>query len=95
MQLDLRKFKPENISVKVTKDSVSILGEQEEKVDEFNYKRQQFLRRYSLPSKVNADDVTCELSSDGQLLISAPKQQTLTITEVTVPIEETDSTKDI
>lgn len=95
--MDVHKFKPEEISVKITDDWISILGQHEEKTDKHTYKKQEFLRRYSLPHEVNANNIKCELSSDGHLLISAPKQeQKIRITEVTVPIIRTnDAVKNI
>ncbi|CAL8112840.1 unnamed protein product [Orchesella dallaii] len=87
LKLNVQTFKPEEIQVKITDRWISIIGEHEDRTDERNFSRQEFLRKYSLPNEVTADDITCELSSDGYLLISAPKmQEKLKISEIPIPV---------
>jgi len=87
LKLNVQTFKPEEIQVKITDRWISIIGEHEDRTDERNFSRQEFLRKYSLPNEVTSDDITCELSSDGYLLITAPKlQEKVKISEISVPV---------
>ncbi|ODN02791.1 Alpha-crystallin A chain [Orchesella cincta] len=90
LKLNVQTFKPEEIQVKITDRWITIIGEHEDRTDERNFSRQEFLRKYTIPNEVNSDDITCELSSDGYLLISAPKmEEKVKISEIPIPISIT------
>ncbi|XP_063917828.1 protein lethal(2)essential for life-like [Zophobas morio] len=71
--LDVQQFKPEEITVKVSDDTVTIGGKHEEKQDEHGYISRHFVRRYVVPKGHDISKVESTLSSDGVLTIRAPK----------------------
>ncbi|XP_059474275.1 protein lethal(2)essential for life-like [Neocloeon triangulifer] len=73
VNLDVQQFKPEEISVKIVDNAVVIEGKHEEKQDQHGFISRQFVRKYVLPEGVDKEKVECKLSSDGVLIISAPK----------------------
>lgn len=72
--LDVQQFAPNEITVKTTDDTNTIVVEakHEEREDEHGYISRQFIRRYTLPKGYDAKDVVSQLSSDGILTIEAP-----------------------
>lgn len=73
--IDVQQFKPEEITVKLEGDSTVIVeGKHEEKQDEHGYISRQFVRRYVLPADCDIQKLKSKLSSDGVLIISAPKK---------------------
>ncbi|XP_068082413.1 alpha-crystallin A chain [Anabrus simplex] len=92
VNLDVHQFKPEEVTVKTVGNSVVVEAKHEERPDEHGYISRQFQRRYSLPDDVDPDAVTSKLSSDGILLIEAPKKALLTPHgERVVPITHTNA----
>jgi len=89
LTLDVHRFKPEELEVKVTDDSVNITGKHEERQDEKNYSCQEYSRKHTLPPGVKADDISCRFSSGGVLTISAPRKEQPAISHVerTIPIK--------
>jgi len=89
LTLDVHRFKPEELEVKVTDDSVSITGKHEERQDEKNFSSQEYSRKHTLPPGVKADDINCRFSSGGVLTISAPRKEQPAISHVerTIPIK--------
>jgi len=74
INLDVKQFKPEELSVKVVDGFVVVEGNHEERQDEHGFVSRQFSRRYKLPDNVDPDIVTSSLSSDGVLMVCAPKK---------------------
>ncbi|XP_069700756.1 protein lethal(2)essential for life-like [Periplaneta americana] len=74
VNLDVQHFKPDELTMKMVDDFVVVEGKHEEQEDEHGFISRQFQRRYKLPSDVEPDTVTAQLSSDGVLTISAPKK---------------------
>lgn len=74
INLDVQQFSPEEISVKVTENSILVEGKHEEKQDEHGYISRHFVRRYALPAEHDSNQVESSLSSDGILTISAKKK---------------------
>lgn len=72
--LNVKQFKPEEISVKTVDNCIVIRGKHEEKQDEHGFISREFTRRYMLPQGVEPETVTSSLSPDGILTISAPKK---------------------
>lgn len=89
LTLNVEKFKPDEIQVKVTDDTISVTGKHEEKQDEANFSCQEYSRKHTLPPGVKADDVKCALSLSGVLTISAPRKEfhALQQREITIPIK--------
>ncbi|XP_022207344.2 alpha-crystallin A chain-like [Nilaparvata lugens] len=73
VNLDVQQFKPEEISVKLSGDSVVIEGKHEERKDKHGFVSRQFCRRYQLPDNVDLEKLESHLSSDGVLSLVAPK----------------------
>jgi crystallin alpha B len=86
----VQQFKPEELQVKITDDTISITGKHEEKQDERNFSCQEYSRKHSLPQGVKADDVKCRMSVDGILTVTAPRkvqQPALENVGRTIPIQ--------
>lgn len=75
MTLDVQQFHPEEIKVKVVGKNVIIEGKHEEKEDEHGWISRQFTRKYLVPEQCDIDQLSSSLSSDGVLIISAPRKQ--------------------
>lgn len=74
VSLDVKMFKPEEITVRNLDNVVTIEGKHEEKEDEHGYVSRHFVRRYVLPKEVEVDKCKVQLSSDGILNFSVPKK---------------------
>ncbi|XP_066998529.2 protein lethal(2)essential for life [Anabrus simplex] len=90
--LDVEQFKPEEIHVKLVGNNVVVQGKHEERPDEHGQIAREFERRYYLPRTVDKDAITSNLSSDGILIIEAPKkplpppeEREITVTETGAP----------
>lgn len=73
INVDVQHFAPEEIKVKVIDGQVIVEGKHEEKRDQHGYVSRQFVRKYSLPKGCLPDTVQSKLSSDGVLIVTAPK----------------------
>ncbi|KAG0726340.1 Protein lethal(2)essential for life [Chionoecetes opilio] len=72
MMVDVKDFKPGDITVKTVDDTVVVEGKIEQKEGN-SIKTQVFTRRFMLPNTVNLNAVTSAMSRDGVLTINAPK----------------------
>lgn len=72
--LNVKQFKPEEISVKTVDNSIVIHGKHEEKQDEHGFISREFTRRYMLPPGVEPETVSSSLSPDGVLTVTAPRK---------------------
>jgi len=73
--LDVHEFKPEELSVKTFDYYVEIEAKHEAKQDPHGFITRHFKRKYTLPRDVKPTDVQCNLSSEGILLVTAPRQK--------------------
>ena len=89
VRIDVKSFKPEEITVKVKGREILVEGKHEERQDEFGFVSQQFSRRYILPEEFDADTVSTFLSADGKMTIKALKPQPAIVepTERVIPIQ--------
>jgi len=71
LTLDMRQFKPEEISVKV-KDGVLYINAKQESKSDFSTVFRQYLRQFSLPEGVVVEDLRSTLSPEGVLIVTAP-----------------------
>lgn len=72
--VDVKHFSPEEISVNVSGDFITIHAKHEERQDDHGFVAREFLRRYKLPEGVASRGVfTSSLSWDGVLTVSAPR----------------------
>ena len=83
--LDVSEYKPEELKVTTVNNTLSIEGKhQDQKSDEKNTATstasgsssvmRQFSRKWTLPQNCNPNEVASNLSSDGILMITAPKK---------------------
>ncbi|XP_050033914.1 uncharacterized protein [Dermacentor andersoni] len=86
VNLDVRGYKREEISIKAVGDRVEVSAKHEEgSEDGSNYVKHEFTRRFTLPEGVKAETVTCALSSSGVLAIEAPKPKPPSKKPKTIP----------
>jgi HSP20 family molecular chaperone IbpA len=74
LSLDTHGYRPDEIKVNVAGGCLSVDAKHEEK-EEGKFVSRQFSRKYTLPEGCEAGKVNSNLSSDGVLVISAPKRQ--------------------
>ncbi|CAH2050924.1 unnamed protein product, partial [Iphiclides podalirius] len=87
VNLDVKHFGPEEISVKIANGCFIVEALHEERADKHGwYTSRNFKRRYPLPGGVDLDAVTSTLSSDGVLSITAPIKTPKDSDERIVPI---------
>ncbi|CAH2218548.1 alpha-crystallin A chain [Pelobates cultripes] len=73
INLDVKHFSPEDLSVKLLDDFVEIHGKHSERQDDHGYISREFHRRYRLPPNVDQSSISCSLTADGILTFSGPK----------------------
>jgi len=74
VSLDTSQYRPDELKVSIDKGVVTVEGKHEEKAEDGSKMvSRMFSRKYTLPSEVKAEDVVSNLSSDGVLVITAPK----------------------
>ncbi|XP_053686969.1 protein lethal(2)essential for life-like [Sabethes cyaneus] len=73
VNVDVQQFTPEEISVKLADNFITIEGKHEEKQDGKGFVWRHFVRKYQLPEGYDADRMVSSLSSDGMLTVKAPK----------------------
>ncbi|KAM8741120.1 alpha-crystallin B chain-like [Acanthopagrus schlegelii] len=88
--LDVKHFSPDELSVSVSDEFITIHAKHEERQDDHGYVSREFLRKYRLPAGVTGPDVTSCLSADGVLTITAPRASAGT--ERSIPIACEDGT---
>lgn len=70
--VNVKEYKKEDLKVKVKGDFIFIQGSHEAKQDDRDIFASQFFHTYTLPSNSSGADVTAELSTDGNLIVTAP-----------------------
>nr|XP_040582568.1 LOW QUALITY PROTEIN: alpha-crystallin B chain-like [Lepeophtheirus salmonis] len=74
LDLDTHQYRPDGVKVNIKNGVICIEAKHEEKSsDGCNFVSRQFLRSYTLPKNSKAESVSSNLSSDGILVITAPK----------------------
>nr|ACO15296.1 Heat shock protein homolog [Caligus clemensi] len=74
--MDVSQYRPEELKVTTFNDTISVEGQQEQKTGDGvteSFVTKQFSRKWSLPPQCRSDSVVSNLSSDGVLIITAPK----------------------
>jgi len=75
VSLDTSQYRPDELKVSIDKGVVTVEGKHEEKAEDGSKMvSRMFSRKYTLPSEAKAEDVVSNLSSDGVLVITAPKK---------------------
>merc|ERR1712226_787635 len=74
VSLDTAQYRPDELKITVDKGVVCVEGRHEEKAEDGSKMvSRSFSRKYTLPKDAKAEDVVSNLSSDGVLVITAPK----------------------
>lgn len=90
--VNVKDYKKDDLKVKLKGDFIFIQGSHEAKQDDRDIFASQFFHTYTLPANSSSSDVTAELSSDGNLIVTAPVSYTAEKTKEVdreVPIVET------
>lgn len=74
IRLHLKSFTPEEISVKIQDGFIVIEGKHDEKQDEEGFISRHFVRRYAIPEDCRIEAIQSRMSSEGILVISAPRK---------------------
>nr|ATY47553.1 small heat shock protein Hsp20.6 [Galeruca daurica] len=89
---DVQHFKPEEITVRVADNYVTVEAKHEEKQDEHGHIYRHFIRKYKLPDNCDAGRLESRLSTDGVLTVTAPlvgdktEHRTIPITQTGQPV---------
>ncbi len=87
VSLDMHAFRPDEIKVNVRDGALSVEASHEEK-SEGRYESRSFSRSYTLPRDCQPQLVHSNLSSDGILVVAAPKKQAVKDASTTaIPVE--------
>lgn len=89
LNLDVKHFKPEELSVKINGDFIEIHAKHEDRQDDHGFISREFLRKYRVPAGMDPASVTSSLSADGVLTVIAPRKHTEG-PERTIPITRED-----
>ena len=88
VSLVTHEFRPDELKVNVNNNVLTVEGKHEEKSEDgANFTARQFFRRYTLPRGCEAATINSNLSSDGVLMITPPKNPALAHNERVVPIQ--------
>jgi HSP20 family molecular chaperone IbpA len=78
VSLDTHEFKPEELKVNVKDNVLTVEGKHETKAEDgSSFTSKHFFRSYTLPKGCQAETIKSNLSSDGVLMITAPKNPAL------------------
>ncbi|XP_057318192.1 protein lethal(2)essential for life-like [Microplitis mediator] len=75
VSLDVGKFNPDDITVKVADNVITVQAGHELILDEHGTVSREFERNYDIPEEYDVDEAKSELSSDGVLTISVPRKK--------------------
>jgi len=75
VSLDTSQYRPDELKISIDKNVVTVEGKHEEKAEDGSKMvSRMFSRKYTLPADAKSEDVVSNLSSDGVLVITAPKK---------------------
>ncbi|GBM66369.1 hypothetical protein AVEN_235730-1 [Araneus ventricosus] len=92
VQMDTSNYHPDEITVKVVNDKLSVSAKHETKGGDV-YEYHEMTRSFNLPEGVDPDTVISRLNANGQLTIEAPIKPTKDTASRVVPVEMTQNTK--
>ncbi|XP_072260136.1 heat shock protein beta-11-like [Pyxicephalus adspersus] len=91
LSLGVQDFCPQELTVKVLGRKLLVTAAKETKNQDekgsYSYKCQIFRKETELPKEVKAEDISCTLTTEGQLRIEAPWKTIPAVEERTVPIQ--------
>ncbi|XP_071402404.1 alpha-crystallin B chain-like [Centroberyx affinis] len=88
--LDVKHFSPEEVSVTISEDFITIHAKHDDRQDDHGFVSREFLRKYKLPAGVSGAEVTSSLSCDGVLTVAVPRSSSSP--ERSIPIAYEDGT---
>jgi len=75
VSLDTSQYRPDELKVSIDNGVVTVEGKHEEKAEDGSKMvSRMFSRKYTLPADTKVEEVVSNLSSDGVLVITAPKK---------------------
>ncbi|XP_003741767.2 heat shock protein 67B1 [Galendromus occidentalis] len=74
VRLDVGHYGPDDIEVKTIDQKVVVRGKHDDRSDEIGTISRQFTRKIQLPKDIQPESVKCSLTSDGYLVIDAPRR---------------------
>merc|ERR1712080_761134 len=86
VNLDVPQFKPEELTVKVVDNVLTVEAKHEEKEDDHGYIARHFVRKYTIPPHIDAEKLASSLSHEGVLSIEAPKKATAEPAAKSIPV---------
>ncbi|KAI6172479.1 Small HSP21-like protein [Aphelenchoides besseyi] len=86
LQCQTAGFKPEELSVDIEGDRLTVNGKHVEKKDGESVERH-FTRMIRLPKELDQSKIKCELDDRGQLVVSVPRVEQIEAPKQNVPIE--------
>ncbi|KHJ46861.1 Hsp20/alpha crystallin family protein [Trichuris suis] len=91
INLDAKQFNPEDLEVKISNGTLTILGKCEVQRDEHGFTKRQVTRSFRLPNGVAPANLKTSISPDGVLTICAQKEAVAKPKEVKITIERTNN----
>merc|ERR1711913_113103 len=83
VRIDASEYKPEEPKVSVQSGRLLVEGKHEEKKQDGSaYVQKSFSRSYTLPKEAEADKIVSNLSSEGVLVVTAPKSAPAIMNEI-------------
>lgn len=73
--LQMRDFKPDEISVKTSDGTIIVEAKHDERRDDYGLTSRHFVRKYRLPDGCKLENVKSRLTPEGMLIITAPRQR--------------------
>lgn len=90
--LNVKDFTPDEIQIKTTDGLLIIEAKHDEKKDDFGYISRHFIRKYRLPEDCIIEEVQSILSSQGVLVVTAPRK-TVIKQDTIIPVSHVDMKK--
>ncbi|XP_037909047.1 heat shock protein 27-like isoform X2 [Hermetia illucens] len=88
--VNVKQFKPEEISVRTVGNTVVIEGKHDERQDEYGLVSRHIVRKFTLPEGYDPKDVVSTFSPDGVLTIKAhPPAKPAEGVERVIPVQQT------
>ena len=83
LRINASDYKPEELKVSVQSGRLLVEGKHEEKKEDGSaYVQKSFSRSFTLPKEAEADKIVSNLSSEGVLVVTAPKSAPAIMNEV-------------
>lgn len=90
INVDVHQFRPKEVMIKILRDRQLVIECEHEKKDEQSAISRYYVKKIYFPKEYDVSKISSTLSSDGLLIISAPKLKTeaTTVRERAIPINQ-------